>query len=142
MILRPRQKEFVDHSVEALKEHGNTLAIAPTGAGKSVMLSAVVGKMKSAKTLILAHRDELTSQNEAKFKRVNPQISTSVYDSKIKSWEGGAIFAMVQTLYRNLDKIPKLDLVVIDEAHHVVADTYKKIIDRVRELNSKAMIYG
>ena len=31
MILRPRQEEFVKKSVAALKEHGNTLGIAPTG---------------------------------------------------------------------------------------------------------------
>lgn len=31
MILRPRQREFVTRCVEALKTHGNTLGVAPTG---------------------------------------------------------------------------------------------------------------
>ena len=31
MLLRPRQKTFVERSVQALAEHGNTLGVAPTG---------------------------------------------------------------------------------------------------------------
>ena len=62
MILRPRQEEFVKKSVVALQTHGNTLGIAPTGAGKTILFSAVTGKIinKKQKALILAHRDELT----------------------------------------------------------------------------------
>lgn len=44
MILRPRQKILVERSLAALKEHGNTLAVAPTGAGKTIMLSGVTGQ--------------------------------------------------------------------------------------------------
>jgi superfamily II DNA or RNA helicase len=29
--------------------------------------------------------------------------------------------------------MPRLDLLVVDEAHHVVADSYRRNIDRVRE---------
>ncbi|MDH5527828.1 MAG: DEAD/DEAH box helicase family protein, partial [Nitrospirota bacterium] len=39
MILRPRQKELVERSLGALHQHGNTLAVAPTGSGKTIMLS-------------------------------------------------------------------------------------------------------
>ena len=81
MMLRPRQKLFVERSLRALDTHGNTLGVAPTGAGKTVMLSAAVGEHIGngcAKAAVLAHRDELTAQNLAKFRRVNPGISTSV----------------------------------------------------------------
>jgi DNA repair protein RadD len=66
MMLRPRQKLFVERSLAALDKHGNTLGIAPTGGGKTLMLSAAVGKYlagQSSKAAILAHRDELTLQN-------------------------------------------------------------------------------
>ena len=96
MILRKRQQEFVEKSVTALKQHGNTLGIAPTGAGKTLMFSAVVGEFlgKRSKALILAHRDELTSQNQDKFLRINPNKSTSVFDAKTKSFAGQVVFAM------------------------------------------------
>ncbi|MBM1222714.1 DEAD/DEAH box helicase [Ponticoccus sp. SC2-23] len=146
MRLRPRQKTFVERSVSALGQHGNTLGVAPTGAGKTIMLSAVTGEMigNGAKACVLAHRDELTAQNRAKFQRVVPEASTSVIDATEKSWGGDVTFAMVPTLSRaqNLADMPRLDLLVIDEAHHAVADSYRRIIDSVRDANPDARIFG
>jgi hypothetical protein len=42
MRLRPRQSLFVERSLAALSDHGNTLSIASTGFGKTIALSAVV----------------------------------------------------------------------------------------------------
>lgn len=147
MRLRPRQKAFVERSVSALNARLNTLGVAPTGAGKTIMLSAVTGesiKDSDAKVCILAHRDELTAQNRAKFERVVPNVSTSVVDAYEKSWGGQVTFAMVPTLARssNLDGMPRLDLLVIDEAHHAVAASYRRIIDRVRDANPEARVFG
>ncbi len=147
MILRPRQKLFVERSLSALGTRNNTLGIAPTAAGKTVMLSAVAGdllKNPGAKACVIAHRDELTDQNRSKFSRVNPGVTTSVVDANEKSWDGQATFAMVPTLSRsaNLDTMPALDLLVIDEAHHAVADSYRRIIDRTLKLNPAARIFG
>ena len=147
MMLRPRQKLFVERSLSALGTRNNTLGIAPTAAGKTVMLSAVVGDLlqnPDAKACVIAHRDELTEQNRAKFGKVNPGISTSVVDATTKSWDGQATFAMVPTLSRasNLADMPRLDLLVIDEAHHAIADSYRRIIDRTLQLNPSAKIFG
>ena len=147
MLLRPRQKTFVERSVNALDEHGNTLGVAPTGAGKTIMLSGVVGRMlagNDARAGVLAHRDELTAQNVLKFAKVNPGLSTSILDSRTKSWRGRTTFAMVPTLARkaNLDAMPALDLLVIDEAHHVAADSYRRIIDRARDRNPDVKVFG
>jgi superfamily II DNA or RNA helicase len=147
MMLRPRQKLFVERSLRALDTHGNTLGVAPTGAGKTIMLSAAVGEHidgGGAKAAVLAHRDELTAQNLAKFGRVNPGISTSVVDADRKSWAGQVTFAMVPTLTRqtNLAAMPALDLLVIDEAHHAVADSYRRIIDQALHRNPACRIYG
>ena len=147
MRLRPRQKLFVARSLSALDTRGNTLGISPTGSGKTVMLSAVTGASlgdSEAKACVLAHRDELTAQNREKFGRVNPVITTSVVDATSKSWGGQVTFAMVPTLTRerNLAAMPKLDLLVIDEAHHAVADSYRRIIDHVRDANPEARIFG
>jgi superfamily II DNA or RNA helicase len=146
MLLRPRQKLFVERSLAALSTRDNTLGVAPTGAGKTIMLSAVTGNMTGdgAKACVLAHRDELTSQNRAKFARVNPDMETSVVNATTKSWNGQVTFAMAPTLARaaNLAAMPKLDLLVIDEAHHAVAESYRRIIDRVRDANPDARVFG
>ena len=93
---------------------------------------------------MLAHRDELTAQNEEKFKWVNPTISSSIVDSYGKSWDGQVTFAMVQTLSRenNLKEMPPVDLLVIDEAHHVTAPSYKNILEYARKVNPELKILG
>lgn len=143
MQLRPRQKDFVARCVSALKRRKNTIGIAPTGCGKTVMLSAVASEL-GGRSLILQHRDELVAQNRATFKRVAPEVETDLYTAARKRWAPGATFAMVQTLSRddNLESIPSLDLVVIDEAHHVAADSYRRIIDAARARNPHVMVFG
>lgn len=145
--LKSRQQLFVDRCLAALEKYGNTLGIAPTGCGKTIMLSAVAGKIlenPNARVCILAHREEITAQNREKFAKVNPNIITSVFNAHEKSWAGRAVFAMVQTLAKkcNLNTMPILDVLIIDETHHVMAPTYRKIIARAKQLNPNVKIYG
>jgi superfamily II DNA or RNA helicase len=149
MILRPRQLAFKNACVSALKSRRNTLGIAPTGAGKTVMLSAIAGtfsKLGKHQTLVLQHRDELVGQNEKTYRKVNPGASTSFYTADYKRWggAGSATFSMIQTLARdkNLLTMPPLDLIVVDEAHHVASDSYIKVIEHARGLNPDVAIFG
>ena len=146
MLLRPRQTEFVDRALAALRDRGNTLAVAPTGFGKTIALAAIIGRLIAGggRALVLQHRQELVSQNVAKFQIVNPALPVSVVDAAAKDFSGRAVFAMVPTLARprTLGMLPAVDVVVIDEAHHAAAQTYRRIIDRARELNPAAMILG
>ena len=146
MILSPYQEIAVDDAATALDKHKNTIVVAPTGAGKTIMLSALVGKRFQVgnKVLVLQHRDELVRQNKTKFSRVNPDITTSIVDGSEKDWSGSTIFSMVQTLSRenNLSNINHYDLVVVDESHHAVADTYMRIINKVKEANNSVEIVG
>ena len=146
MLLRPRQKVFVDRSLQSLNDFGNTLGVAPTGAGKTILFSFIVSKLLEnedvKKVLVVAHRDELTEQNQTKFLRINPKIRTSVFDATTRSWDGTVTFAMVQTLSRaeHIEKMPAHDLLVVDEAHHAAAATYLRIINRALELNPNCKI--
>jgi DNA repair protein RadD len=146
MLLRPYQEVAINDAADALDKHGNTLVVAPTGAGKTIMLSALVGKRRgvSKDVLILQHRDELVSQNSTKFQRVNPELSASYVNASQKDWGGDAVFAMVQTLSRhnNLERMPKVDLIVVDEAHHTVADTYQRIINAAKKANEGVQVVG
>ncbi len=64
MILRPYQEIAVQDASDALDKHKNTIVVAPTGAGKTIMLSALIGKRysKGKKVLVLQHRDELVGR--------------------------------------------------------------------------------
>ena len=146
MLLRPYQEVAIKDASNALDKHGDTLVVAPTGAGKTIMLSALVGKRykSSQNVLVLQHRDELVSQNSKKFKLVNPSLKISEVNAAQKDWSGDAVFAMVQTLCRekNLKNMPKIDMIVVDEAHHTVADTYQRIINAAKEANEGVKIVG
>lgn len=146
MILRPYQEIAVKDACSALDKYKNTIVVAPTGAGKTIMLSALIGKryVDGKRILVLQHRDELVDQNRIKFGKVNPYITTSIVNGTVKEWDGSAVFSMVQTLSResNLKKRPKFDMVVIDESHHAAAPTYRKVIDAVREDNPDAEVVG
>ena len=144
MKLRERQETFVAKCADALRAHGNTLGVAPTGAGKTVMLSAIGRKAGDARTLIIQHRDELVDQNMRTFKAINPHTPTSLFNADEKVWAGEATFAMIQTLARqnNLDSMPAFERVIIDEAHHAAADSYLRVIEHARDRNSAVELFG
>ncbi len=93
---------------------------------------------------VLAHRDELTYQNQRSFQRVYPRLSTSIFNAYDKNWEGAVTFAMVQTLSReqNLATLPVLDMLVIDEAHHACAESYVRIIELAKRQNPQLKLLG
>jgi DNA repair protein RadD len=139
--LRERQVQFVERCVSALKERGNTLGVAPTGAGKTVMLSAVARDM-GGRSLIVQHRDELVAQNERTFRAVAPDAITGIVNASEKDWNGEAVFGMIQTIIRNLGHMPAFDNIIIDEAHHTAADSYLRTVDHAKKLNDKTRVFG
>ena len=146
MILRKYQEFAIKSANQALDKYSNTIVVAPTGSGKTIMLSALIGERykKEKNVLVVQHRDELVAQNNSKFLKVNPKISTSVVDGTEKDWSGDVVFTMIQTLSRdnNLESIPKIDLVVVDESHHVAAKSYKKVIKKIKNNNPSFKIIG
>jgi DNA repair protein RadD len=142
MQLRSRQILFSDRAHAALQAHGNTLAIAPTGAGKTVMGAHIVGRQKPQAALVLQHRDELVAQNRRTFEAVNPKLTTGLYTADRKEWGYNVTFAMVQTLVRNKESIPPLDVMFIDETHHATADSYRQVIDAAYKQNPDLKLLG
>ena len=107
------------------------LLVAPTGYGKTVVFSylAQASSLRGNSVLILVHRIELLKQTSSKLMAfgvdhglVNPRF-TPAYGKPIQA-------ASVQSLIKRLNKANfNPDLIIIDEAHHAVAGTWKKIID-------------
>lgn len=148
MLLRPRQTEFVDKCIAAIDTHGNTMGVAATGFGKSICISAIIDhyidRNPNVRACVLAHRNELVYQNQDKFQKFNPNISTSIVNATEKNWNGQVVFGTMQTLWSgtNLDRMSSMDILVIDEAHHVAAKSYLGIINSAKKKNPDIKLLG
>lgn len=149
------QDEAVQNAVTMLYERGNSLIVAGTGAGKTIMMAAAIGRFfngfyathkRKPHMLVLVHRTEIHGQNHTKFASVCPEIPTSEVTATRKSLHGNVHFGMIQTVVGLLDDFEKagsfFDLIVIDEAHHAKASTYETIIDWNKREKPDACLLG
>lgn len=140
MDLRPYQKRIVANAADALRTKGKALIVAATGAGKTVILSAL-GRELGGRQLVLQHRNELVEQNSGMFGRWNPGRTIGYWTANRRNF-GDTTFAMVQSLVGHTEEMPKLDMIIADEAHHIVAPTWRKIIDAAYEQNPDLKLLG
>lgn len=137
MELRPYQREAHDAILDKWASgEQRLLLVLPTGTGKIIVFSKVVESCVRAghRVLILAHRGELLSQAADKIK-----ASTGLMCSVEKAQESSldsfyrVTVGSVQTLMRE-NRLKQFaadhfDTIIIDEAHHAVSDSYKRILD-------------
>lgn len=155
MKLYPYQEVASNYAITKLFERGNSLIVAGTGAGKTIMMAGTIQKFvqgfesekgRKPHVLVLVHRTEIHAQNHSKFSQVCSNIQTSEITSKRKSLKGFIHFGMVQTVSNLLDEFERansfFDLIVIDEAHHAKASTYLKIIEWNKQLNPNTKLLG
>jgi superfamily II DNA or RNA helicase len=130
MLLKPRQQQAYDAVFTALNQGiGRQLVALPTGVGKTILACEIAKKFK--KTLFLAHRMELISQTANAMSRVAPELPQGFIVQGAHNTEATFTVGMIQTVFNRLNRInPKeFDLVVIDEAHHSCAKTYRTVAD-------------
>lgn len=148
VTLRPYQAEALDR-VAAAEARGvrRQMLVAATGLGKTVMFCALAER-RGGRTLILAHRDELVQQAAAKVAEVWPTADVGIVKAERDEVTAQVVVASVQTLAREsrlerlvaayeddrllLGHVDPFGLVIVDEAHHAAADSYRRILDRLR----------
>jgi ATP-dependent helicase IRC3 len=135
VTLRDYQAENLD-AVEALHAEGHRrlLGVAATGLGKTIMFGSLAERMK-ARTLILAHRDELVNQARDKVLTCWPDATVGIVKAERDEYRSPVVCASVQTV-AGVARLKKLasrefDLVIVDEAHHAVANTYRRVLEAV-----------
>src|SRR6185369_9161438 len=134
--LRDYQREAVGAVRQAWAEGVRRPAIVlPTGAGKTVVFAHIGAIMyeRGVRSLILAHRDELIEQAAAKVRAVAPGLRVGIVKAERREIRGrDIVVASVQSLARQArrDEVAAagLRLVIVDEAHHAVADTYMAVL--------------
>ena len=139
-MLRDYQIEICESVREAFKKHRSVMMQMPTGTGKTVVLASLVQQYmdkglelrdQHCQVLIVAHRIELTEQMGEHLKRYGIEYGVIAGGRKTKEAEP-VIVASIQTLSSKLSSLSSLlspSLIIIDEAHHAVAKTYRQLWD-------------
>ena len=124
------QEDMKERIEKALRLHRSVMAQMPTGTGKTYLLTAVIDSFVSnnpmEKVWIVAHRRELVSQIGETVRKFHSYSAsnTSTLLSSVKAMS-------IQWLMRHYDEIEEEPgMIVIDEAHHALAKTYKEMWER------------
>ena len=124
------QEDMKERIEKALRLHRSVMAQMPTGTGKTYLLTAVIDSFVSTnpmeKVWIVAHRRELVSQIDETIRKFH-----SYFASNTSSLLSSVKVMSIQWLMRHYDEIEEEPgMIVIDEAHHALAKTYKEMWER------------
>ncbi len=123
--------------LDSVRAAGKTIALLDhaTGTGKTVV-AIDDARAFNGRTLYLAHRRELVTQTRRRFQQFWPQSNPGVWLGRTRDNPGEhqVLCASVQSLSDSLAEFSpeSFDYIIIDEAHHAPADTYKRILGYFR----------
>lgn len=135
--LKPNKMQvaFIENVKRLRAENaGKALLISSTGTGKTYASAFAMRELGFRKVLFLVHRNQIAKQALKSFQKVfNNMFSMGLVTGKYQQYDKDFIFATMQTLSKseNLERFDKkhFDAIIIDEAHHSSANSYKKIMD-------------
>lgn len=130
MILRPYQEAFVSDIRASLARHRHTVAILPTGGGKTGVAAymAAGARAKKKRIMFTCHRDFLLDQTAEAFEEAGVPFGF-VASGRMYNQHALTMIASIDTLKRRLDTVPAPDLLIVDEAVHSAAAGWSRVIE-------------
>ena len=109
------------------------LLISATGTGKTYASAFAMRELGFKRVLFLVHRGQLARQSKKSYEKVfSKSVSMGLAGAGYSDYDADYIFATVQTLSRDEHLLQyasdHFDAICLDEAHHVPADTYQKVM--------------
>lgn len=149
--LRDYQQAAVDAVHEAWQRINAALIVLPTGCGKTMCFADII-KNRPGRCLVLAHRSELIHQAAEKIKHVTGETCAiemaDYWSDENYHQKPRIVVSSIQTQIagKNGGRMTRFDpgefnTVIVDECHHVVADTYKKVLSHYQQ-NPNCKILG
>ncbi|MFL5356181.1 DEAD/DEAH box helicase family protein [Archangium sp.] len=138
--LRPYQADVVERFHRSLVDTGRGQVVLATGLGKTVIMAQTVvdlltdGALPNGRVLVLAHTRNLVDQLEHAFWFQLPKwVPTHrLMEGELPSFWDGITFATVQSALAKVDELPDFDLILVDEAHHIGAAMFRRVIEQLR----------
>lgn len=123
------------HYLEQSRTEGfrRGMVVMATGVGKTYL--AAFDSKKYRRVLFVAHREEILRQAWDTFENVVPSKTKGWFNADEKRTDAEIVFASVQTLSQEQYLQPSFftqdyfDYIVIDEYHHVAAQSYQRIVN-------------
>lgn len=136
---RQYQSKIVDSVVRGYHSgRRKALFVVATGLGKTVIASSVADILYSAglkKILVLCHATDLAFQLQRSFwAQISKNIPTRIFmDGEPPAPSDGINFGLYQTLFGYLGGIEPsaYDLIIVDEAHHALANAFSTCIEHL-----------
>ena len=153
MKLRDYQRRAIRGVCDTLQSHTSALVVAPTGTGKTILF-AEAARMATKRVMVIAHREELLTQAAEKIEAVTgerPDIEQSIL------WSDESVFGKAKTIVASIQSLNakhykgrrherfnpnEFSLVIVDEAHHAVSVSYRRVLDWFRKINPSCKILG
>jgi DNA repair protein RadD len=122
----------VEQAIEALEA---PLYVLPTGAGKTIVAARIIDRAvdRGQRVLVLTHRREIL--NQTSFKLSDGDLEHGLIQAGLNlDLDAPVQIASIQTLWARCMRttkipLPDANLIIIDEAHHIAAQTWRKIIE-------------
>ncbi len=136
------QEEAV-REIQLRRQNGDSSALIAmaTGLGKTVVAAEFALRSQNTdmpeRILVLAHSQDILQQSERSFWHHLPKtVSTHQLNGSERPFRfDGITFATFQTMDSILrigeEKIPKFDIVIVDECHHAGAPSYKSVLEEL-----------
>jgi DNA repair protein RadD len=133
MQLRPYQIDLQNRARAALQRHRSVVCVSPTGSGKTVTFCDILRQCHDASrsAYVVVHRDELVRQVSSTLDRFRVPHGY-VTAKRTMSLIHPVQVCSVATLANRLNVVREPSLIVMDEAHHVVAGSWMKIMHAYR----------
>jgi superfamily II DNA or RNA helicase len=131
------QEEAARRFRDSLIDTGRAQVVLATGLGKTVIMAEVVadllrdGLVQGGRVLVLAHTRALVDQLQRSFWYQLPKwVPTHrLVEGEVPAFWDGITFATIQSVAPRVDSLPVFGLVVVDEAHHIGAETFRNTLD-------------
>jgi superfamily II DNA or RNA helicase len=142
--LRDYQQTCIDKVHAAFADGVNRPAVVlPTGSGKTVIFAHMASRWLAeheTRVVILVHRDELVRQAINKVKSIAPDVTVGVIKAKENDVSAPVVVASIQTLSRpgRVEQLlyrGPIGLVIVDEAHHAAALSYRETLAALGSFN-------
>ena len=135
ILLEPNsmQLEFVQklNEIRAMGEH-RALLISATGTGKTYAAAFALREIAPRRALFLVHREQILRKAIESFKNVfGDTKSFGLYSGTSHETDRDYVFATMQTMATHYQDFARQEfqVIVVDEAHRVGAESYQKMMD-------------